>query len=279
MPGNSTIERWPGNIESNDGQSTVGREDDQHRYASRKDESVDSSFGKPPQASSRYRAKAHKHQKRSQKSLPSQRESFEGRSSSNSRSRVKPRKKNHDPRSSQRLPVSDNSPRSLHSEAAAQSNLPRSSSPSGNGRYTSYPIPSLGFGFPETTAASHITIALATEPQRPSAGVTLHQGIYDIPTTYHTVQGFSSSPHQGHHRSGYPTSEGSFQYTVPQEIQRIGFRTAEGNDAYERYLREAGQIERMAVSQAKPARETWARDIWESEMGKQGGSGGRRGMY
>ncbi|KAM0170273.1 hypothetical protein ACHAPF_009179 [Botrytis cinerea] len=167
----------------------------------------------------------------------------------------------------------------LHSEAAAQSNLPRSSSPSGNGRYTSYPIPSLGFGFPETTAASHITVALATEPQRPSAGVTLHQGIYDIPTTYHTVQGFSSSPHQGHHRSGYPTSEGSFQYTVPQEIQRIGFRTAEGNDAYERYLREAGQIERMAVSQAKPARETWARDIWESEMGKQGGSGGRRGMY
>ncbi|TEY47659.1 hypothetical protein BOTCAL_0302g00060 [Botryotinia calthae] len=278
MPGNSTVERWLGNIGSNDGQSTVRGGDNQRSYASRKDESVDSSFGKPPQASSRRRAKPHEHQKSSQKSLPPQRERFEGRSSSDSRSRVKPRKNNQDPRWSQWLPVSDNSSHNTYSETASQSNLPRSYSPSGHGRYTSYSIPSLGFRSPEVAPVSHITITPVTELQRPSAGVASHQGISDIPTTYHTVQRFPSSPNQGRHRDAYSTINGSFKYTVPQETQTIGFRTAEGKDAYERYLREAGHIERM-VSHATSARETWARDIWESEMGKQGGSGGMRDMY
>ncbi|TGO20581.1 hypothetical protein BPAE_0284g00080 [Botrytis paeoniae] len=41
----------------------------------------------------------------------------------------------------------------------------------------------------------------------------------------------------------YPTSEGSVQGTVPQETARVGFRIAEGNDAYERYLRSGGQLD------------------------------------
>ncbi|KAF5870688.1 uncharacterized protein Bfra_009235 [Botrytis fragariae] len=243
MPGNSTVERWLDNIKSGDDRSTVRGEDDQYRHADRRDEPIDPNFGKPPQAlhigsTSRHRAKPHERQKISQNVLPPQNENSGG-----SRSRAKPRGHNKGPLSRQQLPVSGNSPRNSYSEAAPQSNLPRPYSASVYGSYTSRSVPHCRTIPPEIAPVSYATTFSVTRPQRASASVASYQDTYVIPTLNHTVQESSSFPQQNRHRDAYPSSEGLAQGTVAQETQRVGFRTAEANNAYGRYLRSGGQLD------------------------------------
>ncbi|TGO11666.1 hypothetical protein BTUL_0104g00110 [Botrytis tulipae] len=262
---NNTVERWLDNIKTDDGWSTVRREDD--RYADRREESVDPRFGNPSQAlhigsTSRHRAEPGKRQKSSRNVHPPQ-----PTNSSGSRSRVRPRRDNQRPLLPQQLPISGNSPRSPYSEAASQSNLPHPYSSGAHGSYNSHSISRIA-------PVSHVTTFRVTRPQQDSARVASHQNTYAIPTLNHTVQESSSFPQQNHHRGAYFTSERSVQGTVAQGNQRVRFRTAEGNDAYEIYLRSRGQIasigtgtgdfSRMNMTYDTPPRDTYARDIWES---------------
>ncbi|TGO32186.1 hypothetical protein BHYA_0342g00050 [Botrytis hyacinthi] len=265
MSDNNTVERWLDKVKSDDGWSTVRGEDD--RYADRRDKFVDPSFGKPSQAlhtksTSRHRAELRKCQRSSRNMHPLQHENSGG-----SRSRVTPRRDNQRPLLPQQLPISGDSSRGPYSEAASQSNLPQPYSSGAHGSYTSHPIPQIA-------PVSHVTTFRVTRPQQASASVASHQNTYAIPTLNHTVHEFSSFPQQNCHRGAYLTSERSVQGTVVQGTQRVRFRTAEGNDAYERHLRSRGQItsigtgtgdfSRMSMTYDTPPRNTRARDIWES---------------
>ncbi|KAF7890660.1 hypothetical protein EAF00_008975 [Botryotinia globosa] len=264
MPDNNTVERWLDNIKSDDGWSTVRGEDD--RYADRREESVDARFGKTSQAlhtesTSRYRAGSDKHQKSSRNVHPPQ-----PKNSSGSRSRVTPRGDNQHPLLPQQLPIGGNSSRGAYSEAASQSNLPHPYSSGTHGSYTSHSIPQIA-------PVSHVTTFRVTRPQQASARVVSHQNNYAIPTLNHTVQESSSFPQQNHHRGAYLTSERSVQGTIAQGTQRVRFRTAEANDAYEMHLRSTGQIasigigtddfSRVSLTYDTTPRNTRARDIWE----------------
>ncbi|THV49787.1 hypothetical protein BGAL_0179g00120 [Botrytis galanthina] len=241
MSNNNTVERWLDNIKSDDGWSTVRGEDD--RYAVRREESLDPSFGRPSQAlhtksTSRHRAEPRERQKSSRNVLPPQPEN-----SGSSRSRVTPRRDNQRPLLPQQLPISGNSPRDPYSEAAYQSNLPHPYSSSAYGSYTSHPVPPLGIRSSEIAPGSHATTFQVTRPRRASVCIVSHQDTYVVPTLNHTVQESSSFPQHSRHRNSYLTSERSVQQTVAQGTQRVRFRRAEGNDAYERSLRRGGQLD------------------------------------
>ncbi|KAF7945517.1 hypothetical protein EAE96_010284 [Botrytis aclada] len=239
----TTVEEWLENVKSDDGHSTFRGTDDQYRHAHRRGETVDPNFGKPPQASyigstSTHRAKPHERQKPSQNVPPRRHEDFSG-----SRLRAEPRGNNQGSLSRQQLPVSGNPPRSPYNEAAPQSNLQRPYTTSVHGGYTSHPIPHLQTRPPEIAPVSHVTTFPAPRPQRPLASVASYQNTYVAPTLNHTVQESSSTHRQSGHRDAYPASGGSVQVNVAQGTQSVGFRTAEGNDAYERYLRSGGQLD------------------------------------
>ncbi|TGO48632.1 hypothetical protein BOTNAR_0466g00080 [Botryotinia narcissicola] len=263
MPDNNTVERWLDNIKSDDGWSTVRGEDD--IYADRREEYVDSSLGKPSQAlhtesTSRHRAESDKRQKSSRNVHPPQ-----PKNSSGSGSRVTPRRDNQRPLLPQQRPIGGNSSSGPYSEGASQSNLPQPYSSGAHGSYTSHPIPQIA-------PISRVTTYRVTRPQQASARVASHQNNYAIPTLNHTVQESSSFPQQNHHRGTYLTNKRSIQETIAQGTQRVRFRTAEANDAYEMHLRSTGQIassgtgtddfSRMSLTYDTSPRDTRARDIW-----------------
>ncbi|KAF7914193.1 uncharacterized protein EAF01_000599 [Botrytis porri] len=289
MPGNSNVERLLDNIKSDDGRSTLRGEDDQYGYTGPRNESVDPSFRNKPQASTIepapiYRAKPHEYKKSSRNVPPPRHENFDRRSIGDSRSGVNPRSNNQGPRSLQQLPVSNNSPRIPYYETAPQSAFPRPYSSTLRNRFTSHSVSRLQIRSPEIAPVSHPDTFSVARPQRVPVGVASYRDTYVIPTLNHTVQessGLSADNPRIQIIYAQPTREGLVQRTIAQETRRAGFRTAEENDAYGRYLRSGGQLDsigsgtgnfsRMGMPYDKPARETWARDMWASEMLKQNG--------
>ncbi|KAF7853794.1 uncharacterized protein EAF02_011784 [Botrytis sinoallii] len=218
MSGNSTIERWLDIIDSDDGRSTVRAEND--RYADRRDESADRSLGEPSQAlhtgsTSRHRVQRHNHRTTAH-------EMYHLDMKDSTVDRL--------------LPINGSSPHGPYSGAASQSNLPRPFSSAAYATQRRYRTPSPS---PPPSPPPRIRISRQRPLFSPPYSPLRSQSTFTPAARFQTDPGLPSM----HHRNDYTSTARPDQYTGARGAQIPRFRTAEGNDAYRRFLRSgAGEI-------------------------------------